>query len=160
LLSDRLRQLEQAGIVLREEAPPPIATTLYRLTERGLELEGAVLRLGGWGAGIRKKPVKGEQLQPHWLVLPFRLFLVDTRPEEDDAQIEIRAGGETITITASKGTIEVRLGTAGGAAAVVTGKPEAILQLFAGRIDIASALSSGIRWRGPGDLLHRVVPIR
>ena len=160
LLSDRLQELEQAGIVLREEAPPPIATALYRLTERGLELEEAVLRLGGWGAGIRRKPVKGEQLQPHWLVLPLRLFLMDTKPEEDDAQIEIRVGGEIITIAASKGTIDVRLGTADGAAAVVTGKPEALLQLFAGRIDLAGAQSSGIRWLGPADLLHRVVPIR
>jgi DNA-binding HxlR family transcriptional regulator len=156
LLSDRLRELEEAGVVLREEAPPPIATTLYRLTERGLELEGAVLRLGGWGAGIRRKPVKGERLQPHWLVLPLRLFLMDTRPEEKDAQIEIRVGGETITIAASKGTIDVRLGTAARAAAVVTGKPETVLQLFTGRIDLGTAVSSGTKWQGPAELLHRV----
>ena len=34
LLADRLRELEQAGIVYREDAPPPIATTLFRLTPR------------------------------------------------------------------------------------------------------------------------------
>ena len=34
LLADRLRDLEAAGLVAREEAPPPIATTLFRLTER------------------------------------------------------------------------------------------------------------------------------
>ena len=35
LLSDRLRELEAAGLVLREEAAPPVATTLFRLTEAG-----------------------------------------------------------------------------------------------------------------------------
>jgi hypothetical protein len=81
---------------------------------------------------------------------------MDTRPEEKDDQIEIHVGGETITIAASKGTIDVRLGTAGRAAAVVAGKPETVLQLFAGRIDLATALSSGIKWQGPAELLHRV----
>ena len=35
LLADRLRELEAAGLVAREEAPPPVATTLFQLTERG-----------------------------------------------------------------------------------------------------------------------------
>ena len=35
LLADRLRNLEAAGLVAREEAPPPVATTLFRLTPRG-----------------------------------------------------------------------------------------------------------------------------
>src|SRR6201996_4674932 len=33
LLSDRLRELEAAGLGRREEAAPPVATTLFRLTE-------------------------------------------------------------------------------------------------------------------------------
>ena len=48
LLADRLRELENAGVVAREEAPPPIATTLFRLTPRGEEL-GRCSR--GWSAG-------------------------------------------------------------------------------------------------------------
>src|SRR6185295_293446 len=35
LLADRLREMEQSGLVSREEAPPPIATTLFQLTPRG-----------------------------------------------------------------------------------------------------------------------------
>ncbi len=31
-------EMEKAGIIVREEAPPPIATTVYRLTPRGREL--------------------------------------------------------------------------------------------------------------------------
>jgi DNA-binding HxlR family transcriptional regulator len=35
LLADRLRELEDAGLVDREELPPPVARTVYTLSERG-----------------------------------------------------------------------------------------------------------------------------
>src|ERR1700761_9754991 len=38
LLADRLRELEAAGLISREEAPPPVATTLFKLTPRGEEM--------------------------------------------------------------------------------------------------------------------------
>jgi DNA-binding HxlR family transcriptional regulator len=159
LLAERFRELEYAGIVIREEAPPPIAATLFQLTERGRELEDALLQLGRWGAPLLAHRAKGETLQPHWLVLPLKLVLVDGRPEDPAVNIEWRAGGELMTITASNGTIDVRLGAAEGpAAAVVTGKPETILQLFAGRIDLPTALAAGVRWEGAPEILRRVVP--
>ena len=49
LLSDRLRELEAAGLVRREEAAPPVATTLFHLTEAGAGLEPALEALGAWG---------------------------------------------------------------------------------------------------------------
>lgn len=39
LLAERLRGMEKAGIIYREAAPPPVATTLFHLTERGKELK-------------------------------------------------------------------------------------------------------------------------
>ena len=39
LLSTRLKELEDAGLVARDDAPPPVATALYTLTENGLTLE-------------------------------------------------------------------------------------------------------------------------
>jgi DNA-binding HxlR family transcriptional regulator len=38
LLAARLRELEKAGVISREDAPPPVATTLFRLTARGEQL--------------------------------------------------------------------------------------------------------------------------
>jgi DNA-binding HxlR family transcriptional regulator len=35
LLADRLRELEQAGLVDREELPPPVARTVYTLSQTG-----------------------------------------------------------------------------------------------------------------------------
>ncbi|MBD2897871.1 hypothetical protein amrb99_68380 [Actinomadura sp. RB99] len=37
MLADRLRKLTEAGVVTSRKEPPPIATTVYRLTEPGRE---------------------------------------------------------------------------------------------------------------------------
>lgn len=49
ILTRRLRDLEQDGIVRRRELGPPASGTVYELTEVGAELEGTVLDLGRWG---------------------------------------------------------------------------------------------------------------
>ena len=50
VLAQRLRELEQAGIVRRRTLPPPAASRVYELTDWGLELEPVVTALGRWGA--------------------------------------------------------------------------------------------------------------
>src|SRR3712207_8023400 len=50
VLSARLKELEQSGIVRRRVLPPPAASAVYELTPYGQELEDIVLRLGRWGA--------------------------------------------------------------------------------------------------------------
>ena len=53
LLADRLRELESAGVVCREGAPPPIAATLFRLTDRGRELQEVSHHERGHGSSDR-----------------------------------------------------------------------------------------------------------
>src|ERR1700730_5188758 len=50
VLSQRLRELEQSGIVRRREMPPPAGSRVYELTDWGRELEPVVLALGRWGS--------------------------------------------------------------------------------------------------------------
>lgn len=49
LLSKRLRHLEEIDALHRTELPPPAASTVYELTERGRGLEAAVTALAEWG---------------------------------------------------------------------------------------------------------------
>lgn len=59
LLANRLRQLEDAGVIEQVDLPPPAARTVYRLTARGRDLEPLLLGLGRWGipplSGRRKE---------------------------------------------------------------------------------------------------------
>src|SRR2546423_1484713 len=72
LLADRLRELEQAGIVQREQAPPPIATTLFSLTSRGEELEPVIFAIGKWGVPLLASASKSDAFRSHWLAFPAK----------------------------------------------------------------------------------------
>jgi DNA-binding HxlR family transcriptional regulator len=50
VLSQRLRELEQAGVARRAKLPPPAGARVYELTEWGKELEPVVISLGRWGS--------------------------------------------------------------------------------------------------------------
>ena len=49
VLSKRLRDLGEAGIVRRRELDPPASASVYELTALGRELERPLLELGRWG---------------------------------------------------------------------------------------------------------------
>jgi len=66
LLSSRLKELEEAGVIAREEAPPPIATALYSLTPNGRTLEPVLEALGVWGMQYMTAEHEGEATRPHW----------------------------------------------------------------------------------------------
>ena len=50
VLSQRLRELEDAGLVRRDVLEPPASVAVYELTARGRALEPVLLELGRWGS--------------------------------------------------------------------------------------------------------------
>src|SRR5712664_3129737 len=70
LLADRLRDLETAGVVARDEPTPPVATALFTLTEWGEQLRPIVQALGRWASGLMVKPAPGDRFRSHWLAMP------------------------------------------------------------------------------------------
>jgi DNA-binding HxlR family transcriptional regulator len=72
LLSQRLRQLQDAGLVERRQLPPPQATTVYALTPLGHELEPVVLALGRFGARWLVSPTPDERVDPRWAMVSLK----------------------------------------------------------------------------------------
>src|SRR5919109_961125 len=107
LLADRLRELEQAGIVEREEAPPPVATTLFRLTPRGQELKSVLDALGRWGIPFMRETSPEETFKSHWLRLPVETFLADHRPEQPAITIQVDTGDQPMMIEAVGGEVHL-----------------------------------------------------
>jgi DNA-binding HxlR family transcriptional regulator len=97
LLADRLRQLEEHGIVARETAPPPIATTVFTLTRRGEELRTVVEALGQWGRPLLAEPIGDAEFRSHWLALPLERRLVDATPEAPPVAVEIHTADRWAT---------------------------------------------------------------
>jgi DNA-binding HxlR family transcriptional regulator len=65
ILSQRLKHLEQAGIVERQDSTQPRSRYDYRLSEAGLKLAPAVRALAEWGrseiAGTRPLPRRARR---------------------------------------------------------------------------------------------------
>ncbi|MGH3375209.1 MAG: winged helix-turn-helix transcriptional regulator [Actinoallomurus sp.] len=158
LLADRLRELEAAGVVEREDAPPPVATTLYRLTERGAALESVINALGSWGTPLMREQAPGDSFRGQWLTLPVSMFLTDRTPDEPPATVEIRTAGETAVIEAAAGTVTVKTGATTTADAVVTTPPQLLLTVLSGRLGIEAAIRRGLTLHGSRAALERVLP--
>src|SRR3984893_11365924 len=77
LLAERLRELERAGVVVRGDAPPPVATTLFSLTPRGKQLKAVIDELGRWGMPLMAETTPEEGNRSRWLSMPDEQFLGD-----------------------------------------------------------------------------------
>ena len=159
LLADRLRQLEAAGLVHREEAPPPVATTLFALTERGRQLRPAIDALMTWGLPLMVDPGGDDVYRTHWLAGPAEALLVDSDPDGPPLQIEVRAGDEPAVIDVAHGEVSVRLGAADEPDTVLSGEPRLVLGVVSGMMPLAQAEQLGLVLTGSRAALRRVRPV-
>ncbi len=158
LLSDRIRELEAAGLVRREDAPPPVATTLFRLTEAGAELEPVLDAIGRWGVRYMVEPAEGDEFRGHWFAFPVSFFLRDRDPDGPPVSIELRSASSPVVIEVSGGSARMRLGTAEAPDLVLRGEPRLILALFSGQLTVAEVTGQGLEISGDASVLRRVLP--
>ena len=158
LLADRLRWLERVGVLEREDAPPPVATTLFRLTPRGRELEPVLFELIRWGGELMiPGPVEGDAFLSHWLIPPVRVYLADQDPDGPRVAIELRADDlDPLTIEAERGRLTTRPGAAEDPDMTLTGTAHIILGVLSGMLDLDTAQSLGLRCDGDPQTLARV----
>ena len=72
VLAQRLRELEEAGVVARRTLAPPAASKVYELTARGLALEPVVLELGRWGSVAPFPPPEDAAIGVDALVIALK----------------------------------------------------------------------------------------
>jgi DNA-binding HxlR family transcriptional regulator len=158
LLADRLRELEESGIITREAAPPPVATTLFHLTPRGQALKPVIEALGLWGSPLLQGPSGDAQFRSHWLAFPLELYLDDHDPEGPPATIEVHTGEQPMLIEIDGGAIHVRPGSVPAPNGTLIGTPSLILGLLTGVLDLATARARGLTFEGNEGTLRRVQP--
>lgn len=159
LLSTRLKELEQAALVTREDAPPPVATALYDLTEDGRALQPALRALGLWGLRLMDEERPGDAFQSQWLAYAPLWFTTDADPASSPAVIQLVAGGQKAVIELGSGRVDTRVGEAPGADLVIDGSPRAVLGLVTGALTPNQAADLGLTVHGKRGLLRRLVPV-
>jgi DNA-binding HxlR family transcriptional regulator len=156
LLADRLRELEHAGVVAREDAPPPIATTLFHLTPRGEQLRPVLDDLFRWGLPLMVEQKPDDAVRSHWLAGALEVMLSDHSPEQPPVAIEIRTGDQPITIEAADGNVRIRLSAAEHPDLVLSGAPQPILGLVFGVRSLEAAQAVGVSYEGDPGVIERI----
>ncbi len=156
LLAERLRELERAGAVAREEAPPPIATTLFWLTPRGAELKPVLDGLFTWGMPLMAEQKPQDAVRSHWLAGALATMLVDRDPCAPAVTLELQTGDQPIAIEARDGIVHTRLGAAESPDLMLSGPPNLIMGLLLGLLDPVDAEARGVGHRGNPAVLDRL----
>jgi DNA-binding HxlR family transcriptional regulator/putative sterol carrier protein len=142
VLAQRLRELEQAGVVRRRKLPPPAASRVYELTDWGEELEPVVTQLGRLGARSPLRP-RDAGLSVDSLILSFRTMFDPRAADGVRASYELRLGEDQFRVVVDDGRFEVVRGAADGPDAVIETDPATLAALVYEGRDLAEALRSG-----------------
>jgi DNA-binding HxlR family transcriptional regulator len=161
LLADRLRSLEQQGILRRRVLPPPAGSTVYELTDVGQGLETALLELGKWGSRFVPPSAEGVTvLGLNSYALTLKTFFRPEQAQGLDETYELHIGREVLQVQIAEGTIEVQQGTARKAGAVFHTDIETYLALLLGQIAPDAAIAEGsIRVEGDPAALSRLLAV-
>jgi DNA-binding HxlR family transcriptional regulator len=103
VLTQRLRDLESAGVVCRDVLDPPASVTIYKLTPRGRALEPILLELGRWGS---QEPVTtSNEMSVNAAFLALKtVFDPDAAV---DATIALRVDGDWFRVTVADDSIDI-----------------------------------------------------
>ena len=147
VLSQRLRELEAAGIVRRRALGPPASARGYELTQRGRELEPVLLALGRWGSRI---PVSAAaELSTDALMLALRTTFDPRAAGSLQAVVELRIGDDCFRAEIGQGTFSVtRNGSERADATLVTDAATFRAVVFGGRPMAEAVRSGGLRLDG------------
>ena len=131
VLIQRLAELEQRGLVVRRQLPPPANAQVYEATEWGLEAEPIVQALGRWAARSPRHdptlPISGVSI-----LLSFRTMLSEKRAGDIAARIGFVFGRDRYVARIKKGRIKVARGDPESADVIFSGPPTAMAAVVYG----------------------------
>ena len=131
VLTQRLLELEQRGLVRRRRLAPPASVQVYEATEWGLEAEPIVQALGRWAARSPRHdptlPISGVSI-----LLSFRTMISDKRAKGVDARVGFRFGADEYVARIKKGGIRIERATLDRCDVILSGAPATLAAVVYG----------------------------
>lgn len=156
LLADRLKTLEAADVVCRRKLPPPAASTVYELTDRGRGLEPVVVELARWGLGLLGPYRADQDWRPEWSILAMRATFRPQAAAGITETYEFRIGDEVFHAIVDDGDVSTGRGPAPDPAVRVGADAETFLAVASGSLSVEAAIDAGkYRVDGNVEALHR-----
>jgi DNA-binding HxlR family transcriptional regulator/putative sterol carrier protein len=149
VLTQRLRDLSDTGVVRRRRLAPPAAAWVYELTEWGAELEDIILELAQW---VHKSPLMRYDLPlgPDSLMLSLKTRFDPLAASGMSSSIGLRFGDAHFTVRIAKGRLDIERTDADKADLVLDTDEATLLSLLNPDGSVDDALATG-RLRLTGD---------
>ncbi len=143
VLSQRLRELEQADIVRRRKLGPPSSTWTYELTERGRELEPVLRALGQWGSRLPVSDATNPDLSVDALIFALTTTFDADTAGHIEAVAQLHVGDDQFRAEVRHGHFRIARGDASNADVTITTDSSTLQSLvFAGQ-PLAKAEAAG-----------------
>ncbi|GGP50444.1 winged helix-turn-helix transcriptional regulator [Saccharothrix coeruleofusca] len=149
VLTQRLRELTEHGVVERRDLPPPARVRLYGLTDWGRALEPVLLHLGRWGS--QAPAVPDGRLGVDSILLSAKAAFDPARVAVSDRVYELRIDADTYCVEITGGSLHISRGTAPSAPdATLATDLDTLRAICDHRLTLAAAVDSGsLRLDGP-----------
>jgi DNA-binding HxlR family transcriptional regulator len=141
MLAARLRELEDAGVVVQRRLAPPAARTVYELTARGRELEPVLHALGRWGSRQALRP-EPPPLSPDAAVVAMQTMF-EPDPDARLGVIALRLAGHEFSLRADADQLVATTGSGAAPAATVQTDPVTLSAVLWHGLDIDQAIADG-----------------
>lgn len=159
ILTARLKELEESGIVRRRVQERPSVGVVYELTEDGRGLEESVVALGRWGAKHLGNPRPDEIITEDSMAMALRTIFRQDAAARENVGFELHLGDIVFNAHVHDGTVTVGRGTLPSPDLVIKSGPH-IRELLAREISPKAALKSGaVSIQGRRALLDRFVAL-
>ena len=145
LLTTRLKDLEQWGLVKRRVLLPPAGSTVYELTPLGRGLESALLELGRWGSQFVPPTWEGAALlRLGSYALTFKTFFREDLAQDVYETYELHIDNDVLQVQIQDGAIDVRQGQVSVPDAVFHLGMEVFMALMGRRLPPDQAIKQGL----------------
>jgi DNA-binding HxlR family transcriptional regulator len=143
ILTARLKELEEGGVIQRRILPRPHGGVAYELTPEGLELERAVIELGRWGAKRLGDPRPDEIVTEDSMVMALRTTFRPEAAKGVKARYELHLGDIVLHAVVQNGRAAIDKGPLDKPDLVINAGP-GIRQVMAQEISPDEALKKKI----------------
>jgi DNA-binding HxlR family transcriptional regulator len=155
MLTQRLRELGEAGIVRRRKLPPPAGSWVYELTDWGAELEPTVIQLSRWAS---RSPTlrKDVDIGVDSLALALSALFDPQLAQGLRAAIALRFGEDHLGIQIADGRLTIARGEPDQADVTIDTDPGTLSALLWKGRRLADALRAGdLTLKDPKGLVER-----
>lgn len=131
LLTDRLRDLETAGVIERRLSDDA-GSVVYALTEWGAQLREPINALVRWSTPLMIRGPEGDQFRPEWLQVALPALFEGRTVTDQSVTVRLAVDGGMVQLRATEAGVEVGEPDGREVDAVLTADAPLVLGLAAG----------------------------